>query len=68
LISPVLSLDIASMRLLVLQNEGELHSAEPFDVLVSDVDILLESKPEGKVSASPYLTASVLMVFFRMKL
>lgn len=29
--------------------EGEFDSIEPFDVFVSDVDVLLESKPEGKV-------------------
>jgi hypothetical protein len=29
--------------------EGEFDSIEPFDIFVSDVDVLLESKPEGKV-------------------
>ncbi len=38
-----------SVRLLVPRIEGEIHSIEPFDIFVSDVDILLESKPEGKV-------------------
>ena len=38
------------MRLLVPhQSEGKPSSVEPFDILVSDVDVLLESKPEGKV-------------------
>ena len=37
------------MRLLVPRIEGEFHSIEPFDIFVSDVDTLLESKPEGKV-------------------
>ena len=38
------------MRLLI-SREGEPRSAEPFDIFVSDVDVLLESKPEGKVSS-----------------
>lgn len=39
----------ASMRLLVPhQCEEAPPSVEPFDILVSDVDVLLESKPEGK--------------------
>ncbi|KAH9180656.1 hypothetical protein EDB89DRAFT_1840925 [Lactarius sanguifluus] len=39
----------ASVRLLVPhQSEGAPPSVEPFDILVSDVDALLESKPEGK--------------------
>ncbi len=29
--------------------EGKSDSIEPFDIFVSDVDVLLESKPEGKV-------------------
>jgi hypothetical protein len=29
--------------------EGEFDSIGPFDIIVSDVDVLLESKPEGKV-------------------
>lgn len=29
--------------------EGEFDSIEPFDIFVSDVDVILESKPEGKV-------------------
>ena len=37
------------MRFLIPQNEGEFHSIEPLDVFVSDVDVLMESKPEGKV-------------------
>jgi hypothetical protein len=37
------------MRLLVPRIEGEFQSIEPFDVFLSDVDILLESKPDGKV-------------------
>ena len=45
-----LSLYVASVRLLVPhQCEGAPSSVEPFDILVSDVDVLLESKPEGKV-------------------
>ncbi|KAH9063334.1 hypothetical protein EDB87DRAFT_1603168 [Lactarius vividus] len=39
----------ASVRLLVPhQIEGTPPSVEPIDILVSDVDALLESKPEGK--------------------
>jgi hypothetical protein len=38
------------MRLLVPHQCKE--APEPFDILVSDVDILLESKPEGKVRLS----------------
>ena len=55
------------MRLLIPQNEGESHSIEPFDVFISDVDVLLESKPEGKV----WLHAWARFYaddFFRMKL
>lgn len=38
------------MRLLIPhQSEDASPSVEPFDLLVSDVDVLLESKPEGKV-------------------
>jgi hypothetical protein len=38
------------MRLLIPhQIEGAANGVEPFDIFVSDVDILLESKPEGKV-------------------
>ena len=37
------------MRLLIPRDEEESHPIEPFDVFVSDVDVLLESKPEGKV-------------------
>jgi hypothetical protein len=37
------------MRLLIPRNEGESHPIDPFDVFVSDVDVLLEFKPEGKV-------------------
>lgn len=37
------------MRLLIPQIEGESHSIEPFDVFISDIDVLLESKPAGKV-------------------
>jgi autophagy-related protein 2 len=45
-----LLLFVASVRLLVPQQcEGAPPSVEPFDILVSDVDVLLESKPEGKV-------------------
>jgi autophagy-related protein 2 len=44
-----LSLDPGSVRLLVPRIEGEFDSVEPFDIFVSDVDVLLESKPEGKV-------------------
>jgi autophagy-related protein 2 len=45
-----LLLCVASMRLLVHhQSEGAPPSVEPFDILLSDVDALLESKPEGKV-------------------
>ena len=45
-----LLLYVASVRLLVpYQCEGAPPSVEPFDILVSDVDVLLESKPEGKV-------------------
>jgi len=45
-----LLLCVASMRLMVPhQSEGAPPSVEPFDILVSDVDALLESKPEGKV-------------------
>lgn len=41
------------MRLLVPhQCEEAPPSVEPFDILVSDVDVLLESKPEGKVHLS----------------
>jgi hypothetical protein len=54
------------MRLLIPQNEGESHTIEPFDVFVSDVDVLLESKPEGKVRRHT-LGASMLMVSSRMK-
>jgi hypothetical protein len=55
------------MRLLVPRTEGEFHSIEPFDIFLSDVDILLESKPEGKVRPT-FLHTSMLTVFFRMKL
>jgi hypothetical protein len=38
------------VRLLIpYQIEGAADSVEPFDIFVSDVDVLLESKPEGKV-------------------
>jgi autophagy-related protein 2 len=44
------SLDVASMRLLIpYQIEGATNPVEAFDILVSDADVLLESKPEGKV-------------------
>lgn len=36
----------ASVRLLVDRDEG---ARNPFDIRVSDVDVLLELKPEGKV-------------------
>lgn len=55
------------MRLLVPRIEGESHSIEPFDIFVSDVDILLESKPEGKVRPF-FLHASMPTIFFRTKL
>jgi hypothetical protein len=54
------------MRLLIPQNEGESHPIDPFDVFVSEVDVLLESKPEGKVRRYA-LGASVLIVSSRMK-
>ena len=44
------------MRLLVPRIEGEFQSIEPFDVFLSDVDILLESKPDGKVRLSFFCT------------
>ncbi|KAI0256805.1 hypothetical protein BJV78DRAFT_309729 [Lactifluus subvellereus] len=44
-----LTISEASMRLWVpYQIEGAADSVEPFDILVSDIDVLLESKPEGK--------------------
>ena len=50
------------MRLLVPRIGGEFHSIEPFDIFVSDVDTLLESKPEGKVRP-PFFLASMLTIF-----
>ena len=49
------------MRLLVPQVEGEFDSTEPFDIFVSDVDTLLESKPEGKVRPH-FLHTSMLTI------
>ena len=38
------------LRLLVPRGEGSQAVVRAFDVTVSDVDVLLELKPEGKVS------------------
>ena len=54
------------MRLLVPRIE-ESQFIEPFDIFLSDVDILLESKPEGKVRPN-FLHLSMPTIFFRMKL
>ncbi|KAH9996789.1 hypothetical protein BJV77DRAFT_960396 [Russula vinacea] len=48
IVKVTISEDPGSMRLLVPRIEGEFQSIEPFDVFLSDVDILLESKPDGK--------------------
>ena len=39
---------IVALRLLVPREEDE-QAVRPFDVEASDVDVLLELKPEGKV-------------------
>ena len=62
-----LLLCVASMRLLVPhQSEGAPPSVEPFDILISDVDALLESKPEGKVRLALACIFYPVMVVLRM--
>jgi hypothetical protein len=55
------------MRLLVPRIEEESQFIEPFDIFLSDVDILLESKPEGKVRPD-FLHLFMPTIFHRMKL
>lgn len=45
---------VAVLRLLVPRGEGAQVPVRPFDVVASDVDVLLELKPEGKVSFEEY--------------
>ncbi len=39
----------AAVRLWVPREDSEQFIARPFDLVASDVDVLLELKPEGKV-------------------
>ncbi|KAI5899365.1 uncharacterized protein SCHCODRAFT_02483354 [Schizophyllum commune H4-8] len=43
-----LNMSEAFVRLMVPREESRLESARPFDLKVSDADVLLEVKPEGK--------------------
>jgi hypothetical protein len=45
--------------------EGEFDSIEPFDIFVSDVDVLLESKPEGKVRFYLFINTFLCLCFLQ---
>ena len=48
---------------MVPREENRLDSARPFDLKVSDADVLIEVKPEGKVCSSQAYVDFMLTVF-----
>ena len=48
---------------MVPREESRLDSARPFDLKVSDADVLIEVKPEGKVCSSQAYVDFMLIVF-----
>lgn len=62
-------LSVVAVRLLVPRREGEHDVVRPFDLTASDIDVLLELKPEGKVDAfRPCVKFKGLPIVYRMRL
>ncbi len=51
---------VVLVRLLVpRETDGQIVAVRPFDLTASDVDVLLELKPEGKVRNLSYMSDSI---------